>query len=126
MNTHLIDIFPTLLAVAGAPYPELDPTGSPAPPLEGMDLSPYFTSSLPLPRGVPVFQRWKQGRSVRTDDWKLLSWTEPGQRAEEGIWRLYDMTADRTETNDVAAEHPAIVAEMAAAYDEWLARVKPD
>ena len=76
-------------------------------------------------RPAPVFQRWQRGRSVRTERWKLLSYAGRGQTAEDGRWQLYDMQADRTETRDVANEHPGIVAELSAAYDAWLARVKP-
>ncbi len=124
-NTHLIDIFPTLLAASGARYPAAQPDGAKPPPLEGMDLSPYLQSSQPLQRGKPVFQRWQRGRSVRTEQWKLLSWSATGAGAEAGDWELYDMAVDKTETNDVAAEYPAVVEELSAAYDAWLARVKP-
>ena len=124
-NAHLIDIFPTLLAASGAAYPASQPDGSAPPVLEGMDLSPYFTSSATVDRGRPVFQRWQRGRSVRTERWKLLSYAAPGQTAEDGTWELYDMARDKTETRDVAAEHPEVVAELGAAYAAWMARVKP-
>ncbi len=124
-NTHLIDILPTLLAVAGAAYPATEPDGDPAPPPEGMDLSPYLRSSEPVDRGVPVFQRWQRGRSVRTERWKLLSYAERGQPAEAGEWELYDMSKDRTETTNVAGRHPEVVARLAEAYETWMARVKP-
>jgi arylsulfatase len=125
-NTNLIDILPTLLAVAGAQYPEVDHKGEPAPPLEGLNLKPYLSSPQILERDGPVFQRWKRGRSARTERWKLLSYAEKGPAAEDGEWELYDMANDRTETINVADEHPDIVAEMTADYDAWLARVRPD
>lgn len=124
-HTHLIDLFPTLIAVAGADYPSADPEGDPAPALEGVDLSPYFTSSKAIERSVPIFQRWQRGRSVRTGRWKLLSYADHGQAAESGEWELYDMASDKTETTNVAAANPEVVARLAAAYDAWLARVKP-
>ncbi len=124
-NSHLIDVFPTLLAVSGAAYPVEQPDGAAPPPLEGADLSPYFGSGALIERGRPVFQRWQRGRSVRTERWKLLSWAAPGQRPEDGAWELYDMASDRTETVDVAGENPEVVAELAAAYEAWIDRVKP-
>ena len=33
------------------------------------------------------------------------------------------MTADRTETNDLAQRRPDVVTKMAALYNEWAARV---
>jgi len=124
-NAHLIDVFPTLLAASGAAYPDSQPDGAAAPALEGMDLGPYFLSDATVDRGKPVFQRWQRGRSVRTERWKLLSYAAPGQSAEDGTWELYDMARDKTETRDVAAEHPEVVAELAAAYAAWISRVKP-
>ncbi|MXW50161.1 MAG: sulfatase-like hydrolase/transferase [Gammaproteobacteria bacterium] len=152
-NAHLIDLFPTLLSVTGARKTGAA-AGllAESPRLEGIDLSAYFQSSDPIERPQPVFQRWGLGRSVRTDRWKLLSqataresslqlflrWraqqaeaSEPSKPpatppVEHGDWQLYDMSADRTETTDVAKRHPQVVARLTAAYDDWLKRVKPD
>lgn len=51
----------------------------------------------------------------------LLPVVARGQEAAArgDAWELYDLAADRSETRDLAAEHPARVAEMAAA---WTAR----
>lgn len=125
MNTDLIDIFPTLLAVTRSEYPKSDRRGSSPPGLEGMDLSPLLAGSVFLKRTTPVFQRWDRGRSVRTDQWKLLSYAEQGEAAELGSWELYDMRIDHTETVDVAALNPDVVKRLAATYDDWLDRVKP-
>ncbi len=124
-NAHLIDVFPTLLAVSGAAYPENDLDG-PAPPLEGIDLSPILEAGAAPARTSPVFNRWQRGRSVRTERWKLVSWAEDGQTPEDGTWELYDMSVDKTELNDVAKVHQDVVAELAAEYEAWLARVRPE
>jgi len=34
-------------------------------------------------------------------------------------WELYDMTADRTELNDLAKAHPDRVAAMASTFEQW-------
>ncbi len=151
-NAHLIDLLPTLLSVTGAGDVGAASLLAESPRLEGIDLSAYFQSSDPIQRAQPVFQRWGLGRSVRTDRWKLLSqaaaregglqrflrWRAEQAAAsgplkpptlppvEHGDWQLYDMRVDRTETNDVAKLHPEVVAQLAAAYDGWLKRVKPD
>jgi len=36
---------------------------------------------------------------------------------------LYDMEADRTETNNLSAGNPAKVKEMSGVWDAWAARV---
>ena len=50
------------------------------------------------------------GRALRQGPWKLVS-------AKRGRWELYNIDQDRTELNDLAAEHPERVAAMAG---EWF------
>ena len=38
-------------------------------------------------------------------------------------WELYDLSKGRTETNNVAAEHPQRVESMKSAYEEWADRI---
>jgi arylsulfatase len=35
---------------------------------------------------------------------------------------LYDIETDRSELNDLAAKHPALVNELSAAYNRWAER----
>ena len=47
----------------------------------------------------------------------------------EPKWQLYDMAADPFEQHDLAAQHPEIVQNMQAQYDNWFADVsatRPD
>ncbi len=43
----------------------------------------------------------------------------------EQRWQLFDVQADPGEQTDVAAKHPAVVAELRAAYDQWWDSVQP-
>lgn len=52
---------------------------------------------------------------IRRGRWKLV-------RKHAGGWELYDMVADRTELDDLADQHPELVAELAAAYEAWADR----
>jgi len=52
--------------------------------------------------------------AVRTARYRFVNHTE-----------LYDMTADRKQTRNIAAEHPDEVARLRAAYDDWWASVRP-
>ena len=40
-------------------------------------------------------------------------------------WQLFDIQADPGEQIDVAAAHPEVVKELAAAYDTWWDSVQP-
>lgn len=115
-NTHAIDLVPTLLAAA-------DTRAGGDITLPGIDLTPYLGSDETPHRNDPTFTRWSKGRSVRTARWKLVSWAGDEESAEDGQWQLYDMWVDKTETDDVAAEHPEVVRDLAAAYGKWLESV---
>jgi arylsulfatase A-like enzyme len=53
---------------------------------------------------------------VRDGKWKLVSnFNEP--------WELYDLEADRTELNDLAAAQPGHARELTAKYEAWATRV---
>ncbi|MBM3746527.1 MAG: arylsulfatase [Acidobacteria bacterium] len=110
---HLIDILPTVLAAAGAKYPP-HIRGRAAIPTEGASLVPAF-SGRPVARKQPIFFMHEGNRAVRDGQWKLVS--KYGE-----AWELFDMQADRTEMRNLAAEQPAVVARLSAAYDAWAQR----
>jgi len=110
---HVIDLMPTCLDVAGARYPNTR-HGKETLPLEGTSLLALFQGKAP-PEHPLLFWEHEGNRAVRAGPWKLVS-------RHWGEWELYDMEADRTELNNRAGEHPDIVADLAAKYDEWARR----
>lgn len=52
--------------------------------------------------------------AVRTQQWRFDNNKE-----------LFDISIDPSEKNDVAAQHPEVVAELRAVYDQWWEYVKP-
>lgn len=109
---YLPDIMATLLDVTGLPYPEQF-EGRPVAPLEGHSLKPALQAE--LPERPPMFWEHEGNSAVRIGKWKLV-------RKHPGAWELYDMEADRTELNDLAAEQPERVRDMAAQYEAWAQR----
>jgi arylsulfatase len=69
-----------------------------------------------LVRPQPLFWEHEGNRAVRDGDWKLVA-EGPG-----APWELYDLKADRTELHDLAAQQPARVRELAAAWEAWARR----
>jgi arylsulfatase len=62
-----------------------------------------------------MFWEHEGNAAVRIGSWKLVrKYPEP--------WELYDLARDRTELNDLAAQQPQRVQEMAAQYEAWAAR----
>ena len=112
--SHIIDIMATCKAVGQADYPaEIE--GRPMVPLAGRSLLPAFSGES-IRRGEPLFWEHEGNRAVRDGRWKLVA------KGSRGEWELYDMDTDRTETTDLAAEQPARVTELAAAWDAWATR----
>jgi arylsulfatase len=110
---HVMDIVPTCLELAGAPYPAASRRRAPL-PLEGRSLAPVFRdetrSAYP-----PLFWEHEGNRAARLGRWKLVS------RFPRG-WELYDMEADRTELNDLSGRYPGKVQELAGLYEGWAKR----
>ncbi|MHC1764298.1 MAG: arylsulfatase [Verrucomicrobiia bacterium] len=104
---HLVDLVPTILELVGA-LGQAQPAG--APPYPGRSLVPYFAN--PLERAAAtertLFFHHEGNRAIRIGDWKLVS-----SRIDGGVWSLYDLATDRSESVDLASGDPVRVKEMA-------------
>jgi arylsulfatase len=109
---HVIDLLPTVLDVAGVPYPA-EYAGRPIRPAEGVSFAPALRGEAMTER--PLFWEHEGNRAVLLGRWKLVS-------RYPGPWELYDMVADRTELNDLAACNAPKVIELADLYGDWAAR----
>ena len=110
---HIIDVMPTCLAAAGAEYPRAF-LSEEIKPLEGMSLLPVLQGKT-RQEDRTLFWEHMGHRAVRKGQWKLVA--DLG-----GEWELYDLQADRTETNNLVAAHPEKVKELRQLYDEWTHR----
>ncbi len=104
---HLIDIVPTLLEVTGAKQPD-EVAGLKVPPIHGTSLVPDFTKDGSVKR---EFLWWNHDghRAIRMGDWKLVA-------NGKSPWELYDMGQDRSETRNLAEDHPEKVVELEKAW----------
>jgi arylsulfatase A-like enzyme len=124
-----IDVFPTLAELKGAKL-----SVAVKAQLEGRSLAALLKQPnaawadrlLFIPIG-----RWAKGSnpedakyaqcSVRSTRWHLVSNDKQGVKR----WELYDVKADAGEKSDRAAQYPAVVKQMDAAYNKWWAEVLP-
>ena len=123
-----IDFFPTIAELAGAKL-----SGPVQAQVEGRSLVPLLKNpSAPWPDRVLFTHigRWERGQaaqakcrncSVRNSRWHLVCVSKAGEKQ----WQLFDVKADPGEKNDVAAQHPEVVKELDAAYDQWWDSVQP-
>ena len=68
--------------------------------------------------------RWPKG--AEPNDFKFADCAVRGPRFRlVNNSELYDVTADPGETTNVIEDHPEVVADMRAAYDEWWSNTRP-
>jgi arylsulfatase len=106
---HVVDISPTILKLAGGAWPKPSDNGTPPAPA-GIDLSPAFTTDADLPR-PPLWWLHEGNRALRDGDWKLVA-------AKGDPWELYNLSRDRTETVNLAAQEPDHVKKMSEQWEQ--------
>ncbi len=100
---HLTDILPTVAELTGVDYPT-EWNGRKIRPVQGLSLLPIFRGQERV--GHPwLYFLFNDNRAIRRGNWKLVS-------AEWGKWELYDLSVDRSELNDLAAQEPDRVEEL--------------
>ena len=114
-----MDLFPTLVGLAGGKLPPGQ--------VEGRSLLPLIhnpQSEWPPRLLVSHKGRWKTG--VDPNEHKLRDFAVRGPRFRlVGTDQLYDMLNDPGQTTNVAAQHPDVVQRMLKAYDEWWTGTVP-
>ncbi len=115
---HVMDILPTIADACGAAYPDVR-EGRATTPVEGTSLMPLLRGGSIADR--PIASEHNGARSLRHGDWKAV-W--PERMPWEQTWELYNIADDRTETRNVAGEHPEIAESLAAEWTAWAARCK--
>jgi len=120
---HAIDVAPTLLDLLGIPAPEVI-AGVEQRPLEGASFAASFADAeAPDPRDTQYYEMFGC-RAIRHEQWKAVVY-HPIQvdrpPLEDDTWELYDIEADPSETRDLAAERPEVLAEM---VDRWWAEAE--
>ncbi|MGC9341537.1 MAG: arylsulfatase [Bacteroidales bacterium] len=113
--SHIIDIMATCIEVAGVNYPELY-NGNKIKPFEGVSLLPAFNNEKLKKRAL--YWEHEGNKAIRLGKFKLVSkW----QNTSEYNWELYDLEADRSETNDLIKKMPDKADEMEVLWKKWAA-----
>jgi arylsulfatase len=121
--THVVDLLPTCLELAGGEYPARY-GGKDTERLQGLSLTPTF-SNQPLDRDALYFEM-NGNRAVRTEDWKAVARVGLPKQLRYRVdlpiehWELYDIRNDRTETRNLAADHPEILRQMIQRWEQWI------
>ncbi|MFZ9991106.1 MAG: arylsulfatase [Opitutales bacterium] len=132
---HMVDWYPTLIRLAGGSLEQKLP-------IDGLDVWPMLTKGAPSPHDaiLSVSTQGPTRAAVRMGDWKLIvsgdadgedddaSKTKKKGKAAAGKYdsvALYDLSADPSESKNLAAAHPERVRAMRARLAELLKDAVP-
>jgi len=104
---HLIDVMPTLCEIAGAKYPKTH-NGKNIIPAQGINMFPFIT-----------------GTDAQIEP-RTLYWQHESHAADdrnENAWELYNLSKDRSETENIIKEHPEIARRLKQKWLEWARQV---
>jgi arylsulfatase/uncharacterized sulfatase len=116
--SHVTDIAPTLLALAGVAQPEGVYQGKPVERMIGRSLLPVLRSQAGrvYPADQPVGYELSGNAAVFKGDYKLLRNLPP---IGDGQWHLYDLGSDPGETDDLREQLPELFAQLQADYAQY-------
>ena len=117
---HVMDIAPTLYELAGATHPAAKGTAAGVLPVKGRSLLAFLQGKSPSAYAPDDAIGWELGgrKALRKGDWKIVYANAPWGK---DTWELYNLAEDRTEQHDLAAQHPAKLAELLADWRRYVA-----
>ena len=112
------DFYSTIASVAGQPIPKH---------CDGVNLIPYLNGKQ---KGEPhEYLFWLNNEpgdavrrhliAVRWKDWRLY------KKYDKDPWQLFDLKADPSEEQDVAAKHPEVVKQLSSKHAAWVKTLAP-
>jgi len=110
---HMVDIMPTLLALAGG-------KGSPDHPMDGKDLWPLLADGKPTANDDILIHVEAFRGAVRKGDWKLVKIALLPGKTE-----LFDLSKDPGEKTNIADRHPDVVRDLEARLLAYAKQQKP-
>jgi arylsulfatase len=119
--SHVIDVAPTILEAAKLPQPKVV-DGTPQIPMEGVSLVYSFADAKAKERHTTQYFEIAGNRAIYHDGWYARTihrapWEAKGRHPlDKDVWELYDLRADFSLTNDLAAKNPKKLKEMQALF----------
>ncbi len=124
---HIVDWYPTLLKLAGAPLEQKLP-------LDGRDAWPTITAGRPSPHDAILLNATPNSGAIRVGAWKLVinggrgdGGGDTGAQADGRPQNvaLFNLVDDPSETKNLAAKLPEKVKELRGRYDEFARQAVP-
>jgi len=114
---HVIDVAPTILEAAGVPEPK-SVNGSPQTSIQGVSMVYTFDDAKAKDRRKTQYFEIFGNRGIYHDGWLAhtvhrAAWElKPRRSLTEDKWELYNVEADFSSANDLAAKHPDKLKEL--------------
>jgi arylsulfatase len=115
--THVMDLAPTFLEIAGESYPDTF-EGRNVVPQRGKSMMPVLNGTRDAVRTVddPVGWEMMGWRALRMGQWKITWLDRPFGTSG---WQLFDLASDPGETKDLHADHPGQLQRLLKRWDEY-------
>ena len=108
---HVIDVYPTLLELAGLSVPQRV-NGVDQKPLEGFSFgATLFDATADTGRRVQYYEMLGS-RAIWQDGWTAVTWHQPDTDWNNDKWELYHQDRDFTQARDLARQEPERLAQM--------------
>lgn len=114
---HVTDLLPTLCDLAGVSRPD-QRHGVTLQPLNGVSLAPVLADADARHDHGSQYTEMSGHRGFYDGEgWEIVTRHAALTPFGDHEWELYDLRTDRTETRDLAGEHPELVAELAEGWE---------
>ncbi len=112
---HIVDVYPTLLDLAGLPVPSVV-NGVEQMPIEGHSFAATIADGASPDVKTTQYYEMLGSRAIYHEGWMAVTWHKPGTDWNDDRWELYDQRTDYTQAWDLAQEHPE---RLAALIELW-------
>ncbi len=114
--SHIIDVLPTSVELAGIKLPALI-NGYKQEPLQGVSLVYSLNDAQAQTRHTQQYFEIMGSRSIYKDGWKAEAFHVTGNDFDKDTWELYHLEEDWTETDNLATKYPGKLAALKALFD---------
>jgi arylsulfatase A-like enzyme len=116
---HIVDLYPTLLKIAGAPVEQKLP-------LDGVDQRAAFLEQKPSARTEILHNAEKDRGAIRVGDWKLvLTNLDKSAKGQPVKQELFDISKDPNEKTDLSSSQPDKLKELLERYQTYAKQAVP-
>jgi arylsulfatase A-like enzyme len=122
---HIVDMYPTLLKLAGARLEQPQP-------IDGKDAWPTIAKGGPSPHEDILLNVAPASGAIRCGDWKLvhngsIGANSTGEKPRRNVFELFNLAEDPHEKNDLSEEHPQKLRELKRRLESYAGQaVKPN